>query len=101
MKKLTHAQFYRALAAKTGLSQPDVRAFYDAIVATVQEQVGDGGPGVITLPHLVRISVVDKPATEAREGRNPFTGGTMTFQAKPASKRVKVASVKALKDAVT
>jgi hypothetical protein len=44
--------------------------------------------------------VVKKPATKARKGVNPFTGVEMMFKAKPASKTVKVAALKGLKDMV-
>jgi hypothetical protein len=44
--------------------------------------------------------VTVKPATEEREGINPFTKELMTFKAKPASKVVRARPIKALKDAV-
>jgi DNA-binding protein HU-beta len=43
---------------------------------------------------------VNKPATEARSGVNPFTKEPMEFAAKPASKSVKAAPLKVVKDAV-
>ena len=44
--------------------------------------------------------VVKKPATKAREGVNPFTGEKMMFKAKPASKKVRIAALKNLKEMV-
>ena len=101
MNKLTQAQFFRAICDKTGLSKGDAENYYNAIVATVHEQLGSGGPGVIQLPNLMKLTVQDKPATEARPGRNPFTGEDIMIKAKPASKKVKVTPLKALKDAVS
>ena len=49
------------------------------------------------LPGLVKLKVVKKPATKARQGTNPFTGEPMTFKAKPASKKVRVMPLKNLK----
>jgi DNA-binding protein HU-beta len=42
-----------------------------------------------------------RPARKARPGINPFTGEPMTFQAKPASKTVRIRPVKALKEMVS
>ena len=53
-----------------------------------------------TVPGLMKIKVVRKPATKARKGVNPFTGEAMTFKAKPARNVVKVLPLKALKDMV-
>jgi hypothetical protein len=52
------------------------------------------------MPGLLKISVVNKPATEARYGvANPFRPGeTMDVAAKPASRRVKILALKNLKD---
>jgi DNA-binding protein HU-beta len=55
------------------------------------------GNGLFTLPGLLKLKVVKKPATKSREGVNPFTGEKMTFKAKPASKKVRVLPLKSLK----
>jgi hypothetical protein len=44
--------------------------------------------------------VVKKPATKSREGINPFNGEKMIFKAKPASKKVRIAALKTLKEFV-
>jgi DNA-binding protein HU-beta len=51
-------------------------------------------------PPLRQMSVVNKPATEAGNGVNPFTKEPMEFAAKPASKSVKATPLKVAKDAV-
>jgi DNA-binding protein HU-beta len=58
------------------------------------------GHGLFTLPGLLKLKVVKKPATKAREGVNPFTGEKMTFKAKPASKKVRAMPLKNLKNFV-
>jgi nucleoid DNA-binding protein len=55
---------------------------------------------VFTVPGLLKMRVVKKAATKARKGINPFTGEEMMFKAKDASKTVKVAALKGLKDMV-
>ncbi|TWA90206.1 DNA-binding protein [Bradyrhizobium stylosanthis] len=55
--------------------------------------------GEFVVPGFVKMSVVSKPATEARSGINPFTKEPLEFAAKPASKSVKASPIKAAKDA--
>jgi len=61
---------------------------------------GRGAPGMFSIPGLLKLRVVKKPARKARKGVNPFTGEEMMFKAKPASKAVKATTLKALKDMV-
>ena len=56
--------------------------------------------GEFVIPGFAKMSVVNKPATEARSGVNPFTKEPMEFAAKPASKSVKALPLKVAKDAV-
>ena len=58
------------------------------------------GGGLFTIPGLLKLRVVKKPATKAREGVNPFTGQKMMFKAKPASKKVRAVALKSLKSMV-
>ena len=55
------------------------------------------GHGAFTLPGLLKMKVIKKPATKARQGINPFTKEAMTFKAKPASKKIRVLPLKSLK----
>jgi DNA-binding protein HU-beta len=56
--------------------------------------------GAFLVPGFAKFEVVEKPATEAHEGINPFTKEPMMFQAKPARKTVRARPVKAVKDAL-
>lgn len=58
------------------------------------------GAGSFTLPGLLKLKVVRKPATKARKGINPFTGEPTTFKAKPARNVIKVRALKKLKETV-
>ena len=41
---------------------------------------GRGAPGMFTIPGLLKMRVVKKPARKARKGINPFTGEETMFQ---------------------
>ncbi len=99
-KPTTKAETYTYIADKTGLTKKDVGAVFDTLGALVKRDLRRTGPGVYTVPGLMKIKVVRKPATKARKGVNPFTGEPMTFKAKPARNVVKVLALKALKDMV-
>jgi len=99
-KRMSKAQFVTAIAEKSGLTKRQANAALDAINAVVARELGKKGPGEVVLPGLLRLSVVNKPATPQHEGFNPFTKEPMTYKAKAARKVVKISALKALKDAV-
>lgn len=94
----TKGAMFATVADQTELSKRQVSSVYEALSAIVTKSLKANG--VATLPGLAKLKLVKKPATKAREGINPFTGEKMTFKAKPASKKVRILPVKALKDAV-
>jgi len=98
--RMSKSQFVATLAEKSGLTKGQASSVLDTINAIVMQQLGKGGPGEVLLPGLLRLSVVEKPATREHEGVNPFTKQPMTYQAKPARKVIRVRPLKALKDAV-
>ncbi len=100
-KPPTKSEIYTRIVEDTGLTKKDVHAVFESLSGQIKKSLGGrGGPGVFTLPGLLKMRVVKKPATKARKGVNPFTGEEMMFKAKPASKTVKVAALKGLKDMV-
>ena len=66
----------------------------------IERHVQKGAVGACTIPGLMKIKVMKKPAQRARKNvPNPFRPGeTMDVQAKPASTSVKVLPLKKLKD---
>jgi hypothetical protein len=66
----------------------------------IDRHIKKRGPGEFSLPGLLKIKTVKKPAQRARTGvPNPFKPGeTMDVPAKPASVRVKVTPLKKLKE---
>lgn len=99
-KRMNKTQFVTALAEKSGLSKQQTMSALDTINMMVAQQLGKQGPGEVLIPGLLKLNVVEKPATSAHEGVNPFTKEPMTYKAKPAHKVIKVRLLKALKDAV-
>ena len=100
-KPTTKSETLNYIAEKTDLTRRDVGAVFDSLATLMKRDLkGRGGPGVYTVPGLMKVKVVRKPATKARKGTNPFTGEEMMFKAKPASKVVKVSALKGLKDMV-
>jgi len=100
-KAPTKSEIYSQIAEDTGLSKKDVAAVFDSLTAQIKKSLGGrNGSGLFTVPGLLKMRVVKKPATKARKGVNPFTGEEMMFKAKPASRTVKVQALKGLKDMV-
>jgi nucleoid DNA-binding protein len=100
-KPPTKSEIYAKIAEDTGLTRKDVAAIFDSLNDQIKKNLGDrGAPGVFSIPGLLKMRVVKKPARKARKGVNPFTGEEMMFKAKPASKVVKVSALKGLKDMV-
>jgi len=80
------------------LSRKQVAAVFESLNGIIKKSLR--GPGMFTLPGLLKMKVIKKPATKAREGINPFTKARMIFKAKPASKKVRVLPLKSLKSLV-
>ena len=91
---------FSALAEKTGLSKKDVAAVFASLSEMIAKELGKKGPGLFVLPGLLKLKVVRKPATKAKQGINPFTKAPITVKAKPARNAVKAIPMKALKDLV-
>lgn len=99
-KAPTKSEIFSAIADDTGLSKKEVAAVFESLNGQIKKNVGRRGPGLFTVPGLMKIKVIKKPATKARKGINPFTGEETVFKAKPARKAVKVLPLKGLKDMV-
>ena len=99
-KAPTKSEILAHLSDKTGLTRKEVASVFENLEGMIKKNLGRRGPGVFTVPGLMKIKVVRKPATKARKGRNPFTGEDMIFKAKPARNVVKVLALKGLKEMV-
>ena len=96
----TKSEIFGALAEKTGLSKKDVAKVFDALGDMIAHSLGKKGPGLFVVPGLLKLKVVRKPATKAKQGVNPFTKEPMTIKAKPARNVVKAVPMKGLKELV-
>lgn len=99
-KAATKSAMYQDLANTTGLTRKQVSGVFEALVGFIENQIGKKGPGLVTVPGLLKIKRVEKPATKARQGRNPQTGETIMIKAKPKRTVVKAYALKALKEMV-
>ena len=97
-KAPTKSEIYSHIASQTDLTKKDIAAVFDSLSGLIKKNVGKRGPGVFTVPGLMKITVRTRPATPARKGINPFTGEPATFKAKPARRVVKVTALKGLKE---
>ena len=97
-KAATKSEILTKIAESTELSRKQVASVLDALSEQIKFAVGKKGPGVFAVPRLMKIIVVQKPATKAHMGINPFTKVEQMFKAKPARKVIKVRPLKALKD---
>jgi len=95
---MTKSTLYATIAERTDLQKKQVAAVFEELATIINGHVKRNGAGVFTLPGLLKIKVVRKPATKARKGINPFTGEPTVFKAKPARNVVKSQPLKALKD---
>jgi len=99
-KPRTKGEIIRVLSESTGLSKKEVDTVFASLGQLIDLDIGKKGPGTFSVPGLMKIVRITKPATKARKGINPFTGEETTFKAKPARNVVKVRALKALKDMV-
>ena len=99
-KPRSKSDVFNFIAEDTGVAKKQVAAVFDGLQSLIKKDLGTRGPGMFTVPGLMKITVQKKPATKARKGTNPFTGEEMVFKAKPARKVVKVRPLKKLKEMV-
>ena len=97
-QKMTKSQIVAGLADSTGLTKKQVSAVMDEYDSLIERSIKKRAVGEFTLPGILKITTVNKPAKKSRKGVNPFTGLEQMFKAKPASIGVKVRPLKKLKE---
>lgn len=97
-EKMTKTQITASIADSTGLSKKQVADVLAELETLIEGSIKKRAIGEFTLPGLMKITTVKKPAVKARKGVNPFTGEETMFKAKPASVAVKVRPLKKLKE---
>jgi nucleoid DNA-binding protein len=99
VKTRTKSQILTIISDRMELSKRQISEVFDILSDLIGHDLTKG-PGSFTVPGLMKVVVVRKPATKARKGVNPFTGEEMMFKAKPARNVVRVKPLKGLKDKV-
>lgn len=101
-EKFTKSQMLNEIAESTSLTRKQVAAVMEELTSLIERHVKKRGVGEFTLPGLLKIKAVKKPARKARKNvPNPFRPGeTMDVAAKPATIKVKVLPLQKLKNMV-
>lgn len=94
-KSFTKTEILEVLATSTEVPKKKVSDLIGCLYEVIGAHLKKGLS--FALPGLLKINVVNKPATKARKGVNPFTKEPITIKAKPARKVVKVRPLKKLK----
>jgi nucleoid DNA-binding protein len=98
-KAPTKTEILQAIATATDLSKKQVAAVLESLTEEIRKSLSARGPGIFTLPGLVKIEKKRVAARPAQKGvKNPFTGELQDRPAKPAYNKVKVRALRALKD---
>ncbi len=98
--RFTKTQIIAEIAENTELTKKQVAGVFEELEVLVERHIKKRAVGEFTLPGLMKIITVRKPAVKARKGINPFTKEETMFKAKPARTMVKVRPLKKLKDMV-
>ena len=96
--KMTKTQIVGSIADNTGLSKKQVSDVKQQLENLIEGSIKKRGAGEFTIPGLMKVTTVRKPAVKARKGINPFTGEETMFKAKPASTAVKIRPLKKMKE---
>jgi nucleoid DNA-binding protein len=96
----SRADVVKQIALSTELKPRQVKDVFEALSTIIAADLGKKGPGEFNFNGLVKLRAVNKPATKARMGRNPFTGQEIMIKAKPASRKVRARALRPLNDMV-
>ena len=99
-KPMTKSEVLAAIAKECDLPRKQVSAVLDALARNMKKGIKEAG--AFTIPGLVKVEKKMIPARPARKGvPNPFKPGElMNVKAKPATAKIKVRALKALKSMV-
>ena len=95
--KLSKSQVLEALAEDSGMSKSEVKKVCGSFERLIEASICDQGYGQFTLPGLMKVITVRRPAIKARRAINPFTKEETWLKAKPASTGVRIQALKKMK----
>jgi nucleoid DNA-binding protein len=99
-KSMSKTELVTRIAEECEMARSDVKAVLESMEAQIEKSMKPRGPGVFTIPGIVKIEKRKVPARKARRGvPNPFRPGElMDIPAKPATTKIKVRPLKNLKN---
>src|SRR5690606_27011753 len=99
-QKYTKTATRNEISETTDLTKRQVTAVLDELTILIERHMKKRGVGEFTLPGLLKIKTVKRPARPARKNvPNPFKPGEfMDIPKKPATTRVKILPLTKLKD---
>lgn len=95
--KLSKSQMFEALAEDSGVTKSEVKKVWGSLERLIEASISERGYGQFTLPGLMKVTTVRRPAIKARRGINPFTKEEIWFKAKPATTGVRIRALKKMK----
>ena len=98
--KMSKAAVLSQIASETGLTRAQVESVMDQLELLINRHIKKRAVGEFSLPGLLKIRSVKRPAMKKRMGRNPKTGEQIEIPAKPAENRVRITPLKRMKEMV-
>ncbi len=95
-KRRSRGEVVKQIALATELKPGKVREVFEVLTSIIAADLSKKGAGEFNFNGLVKLRTVNKPATAARKGRNPFTGEEIMIKAKPASRKVRARALRSL-----
>jgi nucleoid DNA-binding protein len=95
-KRRSRADTVNQIAQATDLKSRQVKDVLGVLTDLMAADLSKKGCGEFNFNGLMKLKTVNKPATKARPGRNPFTGEAITIKAKPASRKVRIRALRPL-----
>jgi len=100
--KMTKSQILNELSEKCELSRKEIANVFDELSILINRHIKKGAAGEFAFPGLLKIKAVKKKAQPAKKNHwVPLLQEFRDIAAKPASIRVKVTPLKALKEMVS
>ena len=72
--KMSKSAILTEIGDNTGLSRKQVSSVLDELELLISRSISKRALGEFTVPGLMKVTTVKKPAKKARKGINPFTG---------------------------
>ncbi|MEO8963539.1 MAG: HU family DNA-binding protein [Gammaproteobacteria bacterium] len=100
-QKQTKMQILKSIATEAGLTLNQVKTVFITAGHIAKCHLIKKGSGEFAIPEMaIKVVRKTKPATKARDGRNPMTGETIKIAAKPKRDVIKVRPLKSLKEVI-